>query len=223
MFNIAVVDDDQDIHQYLEKMISKILFKYPIPFKIIHFLSGNDFLNSKEKFSLIILDVEMNNGDGIITKNTFKEHTPIIFLSSYQDRMIEAFGSNVLAYLLKDSKTLEKDLESYLIQIAQADCIYLDHQVIYYRDIVYLKADNVYTIIHTLNKDYLIRKSLKEMEKQLHFPFYRVHKSYIINFDYLKDINHLEITLNNLEVIKISRGKLKDIQKNYYDYLRSII
>ena len=146
----------------------------------------------------------MNNGDGIITKNTFKEHTPIIFLSSYQDRMIEAVGSNVLAYLLKDSINLEKDLESYLIQIAQADCIYLDHQIIYYRDIVYLKADNVYTIIHTLNKDYLIRKYLKEMEKQLHFPFYRVHKSYIINFDYLKDINHLEITLNNLEVIKIS-------------------
>ena len=71
MFNIAVVDDNQDIHQYLEKMISKILFKYPIPFKIIHFLSGNDFLNSKEKFSLIILDVEMNIGDVIITKNTF--------------------------------------------------------------------------------------------------------------------------------------------------------
>lgn len=223
MFNIAVVDDDQNIHQSLEKMISKILFKYPIPFKIVHFLSGNDFLNSNETFSLVILDVEMNNGDGIITKNTFKEHTPIIFLSSYQDRMIEAFGSNVLAYLLKDSINLEKDLESYLIQIAQADCIYLDHQIIYYRDIVYLKADNVYTIIHTLNKDYLIRKSLKEMEKQLHFPFYRVHKSYIINFDYLKDINHLEITLNNLEVIKISRGKLKDIQRNYYNYLRSII
>nr|WP_317999613.1 LytTR family DNA-binding domain-containing protein [uncultured Faecalibacillus sp.] len=201
MFNIAVVDDDQNIHQSLEEMISKILFKYPIPFKIVHFLSGNDFLNSNETFSLVILDVEMNNGDGIITKNTFKERTPIIFLSSYQDRMIKAFGSNVLAYLLKDSINLEKDLESYLIQIAQADCIYLDHQIIYYRDIVYLKADNVYTIIHTLNKDYLIRKSLKEMEKQLHFPFYRVHKSYIINFDYLKDINHLEITLNNLEVI----------------------
>ena len=47
MFNIAVVDDDQNIHQSLEEMISKILFKYPIPFKIVHFLSGNDFLNSR--------------------------------------------------------------------------------------------------------------------------------------------------------------------------------
>lgn len=221
MFKIAIVDDDHDIHKNLEKIISKILLKYSNFFQIIHFFSGNDFLNNKESFSLVILDVEMNNGDGIITKNTFKESTPIIFLSSYQDRMIEAFGSNVLAYLLKDSITLEKDLEQYLIQTIQADYIYLDQQLIYYRDIVYLKSDNVYTIIHTFNKDYIIRKSLKEMDQQLHFPFYRVHKSYIINFNYLKNINHLEITLTNLEKIKISRGKLKDIQKKYCDYLRS--
>lgn len=165
----------------------------------------------------------MNDGDGILTKNSLAVHTPIIFLSSYQDRMIEAFGNHVIAYLLKNSHTLSQDLEKYLIQISKTDCIYLDNQMIDYKEIIYLKADNVYTIIHTYNKDYLIRKSLKDMEKELHFPFYRVHKSYIINFDYLKDINHLELTLTTSEIIKISRGKLKDIQQSYYDYIRSTL
>ena len=223
MFHIAIVDDDQSIHQKLEKMITSILFKYPIPFTVSHFFSGNEFLNTKDTFSLIILDIEMNDGDGILTKNSLEVHTPIIFLSSYQDRMIEALGNHVVAYLLKNSHTLSQDLERYLLQISKTDCIYLDNQMIDYKEIIYLKADNVYTIIHTYSKDYLIRKSLKDMEKELHFPFYRVHKSYIINFDYLKDINHLELTLTTSEVIKISRGKLKDIQQSYYDYIRSTL
>ena len=106
MFHIAIVDDDQVIHQKLEEMITSILFKYPIPFKVSHFFSGNAFLSSKDIFSLILLDIEMNDGDGILTKNSLKTHTPIIFLSSYQDRMIEAFGNHVVAYLLKKQSYL---------------------------------------------------------------------------------------------------------------------
>ena len=74
MFHIAIVDDDQSIHQKLEEMITSILFT------VSHFFSGNEFLNNKDIFSLIILDIEMNDGDGILTKNSLKVHTPIIFL-----------------------------------------------------------------------------------------------------------------------------------------------
>ncbi|MGN8756067.1 hypothetical protein [Catenibacterium mitsuokai] len=51
-----------------------------------------------------------------MTKNSLKVHTPIIFLSSYQDRMIEAFGNHVIAYLLKNSHTLSQDLEDILFK-----------------------------------------------------------------------------------------------------------
>ena len=44
MFHIAIVDDDQAFHQKLEEMITSILFKYPIPFKVSHFFSFS-FLN----------------------------------------------------------------------------------------------------------------------------------------------------------------------------------
>ena len=54
MFHIAIVDDDQSIHQKSEEMISSILFKYPIPFTVSHFFSGNEFLNNKDIFSIII-------------------------------------------------------------------------------------------------------------------------------------------------------------------------
>ncbi|MGE9999398.1 hypothetical protein [Catenibacterium mitsuokai] len=39
----------------------------------------------------------------------------------------------------------------------------------------------------------------------------------------MKDINHLKLTLTTSEIIKISRGRLKDIQQSYYDYIRSTL
>ena len=60
MFHIAIIDDDQSIYQKSEEMITSILYKYPIPFKVSHFFSGNEFFNYKDTFSLIIIDVEMN-------------------------------------------------------------------------------------------------------------------------------------------------------------------
>ena len=54
MFHIAIVDDDQSIHQKLEEMITSILFKYPIHFTVSHFFSGNEFLTNKDTFSLNI-------------------------------------------------------------------------------------------------------------------------------------------------------------------------
>ena len=50
--------------------------------------------------------------------------------------MIEAFGNHVIAYLSKNSHTLSQDLERYLIQISKTDCIYLDNQMIDYKEII---------------------------------------------------------------------------------------
>ena len=52
--------------------------------------------------------------------------------------MIEAFGNHVIAYLLKNSHTLSRDLERYLIQISRTDCIYLVNQMSDYQEIPHL-------------------------------------------------------------------------------------
>ena len=39
MFHIAIIDDDQSIHQKLEEMITSILFKYPIHFTCLLYTS----------------------------------------------------------------------------------------------------------------------------------------------------------------------------------------
>ena len=89
------------------------------------------------------------------------------------------------------------------------DSIFVKKKHLYYRipfiDIQFIKADNVYLEVHTADKKFLVRSPLKEYLKKLPYnKFYRSHKSYIVNIDYIEAINYKDIMINN-RLIPISK------------------
>ena len=89
------------------------------------------------------------------------------------------------------------------------DSIFVKKQHLYYRiqfgDIQFIKADNVYLEVNTLDKKFLVRSPLKDyLEKLPQNKFYRAHKSYIVNVDHIDAINSKDIMINNT-LIPISK------------------
>lgn len=80
-----------------------------------------------------------------------------------------------------------------------------------FTDITYVKAEHVYVEIYTnSNKMFLSRCSLTKFSQKLPGNFFRTHRSYIVNLDYLDAINYLIVIVNGIEV---------PIGKNYRDEL----
>lgn len=76
------------------------------------------------------------------------------------------------------------------------------------KDIVYFEADVNYTKIHMASgRTNVISYTLKKIEKRLGgLPtFCRVHRSFIINMDYIKTIQPTEILLKNKQTVLFSR------------------
>lgn len=78
-------------------------------------------------------------------------------------------------------------------------------------DIIYCKADNVYTEVHLCNNTIISTKNLKDFEDILHQHFFfRVHHSYLININhikkYIKGDGGLVIMSNDAE-IEVSRRR----------------
>jgi len=89
------------------------------------------------------------------------------------------------------------------------DSIFVKKQHLYYRiqfgDIQFIKADNVYLEVNTVDKKFLVRSPLKDyLEKLPKKKFYRAHKSYIVNVDHIDAINSKDIMINN-NLIPISK------------------
>ena len=99
--------------------------------------------------------------------------------------------------------------ESFTSNSVLKDSIFVKKQHLYYRiqfgDIQFIKADNVYLEVNTVDKKFLVRSHLKDyLEKLPKHKFYRAHKSYIVNVDHIDAINSKDIMINNT-LIPISK------------------
>ncbi|PCJ94111.1 MAG: DNA-binding response regulator [Flavobacteriaceae bacterium] len=111
----------------------------------------------------------------------------------------------------------EEEEENHMSNAVLKDSIFVKKQHLYYRiqfeDIQYIKADNVYLEVHTVDKKFLVRSPLKDyLGKLPQNKFYRAHKSYIVNVDHINAINSKDIMINN---------KLIPISKDFKEFIIS--
>ena len=99
---VAICDDIEIYREYVEELCQRY---FGNDLECVNcFSSGEDLLNTKEAFDLLFLDIEMPGVDGISVKNHYEmvqKDVLIIFLTSHKERIREAFGKNVFAFLDK--------------------------------------------------------------------------------------------------------------------------
>ena len=91
-------------------------------------------------------------------------------------------------------------------------------QMVNTSDIMYLEADSNYTIIHLSGlKKIVASRTMGDFEKILDQPaFFRIHKSIIINLNYLKAYSSYQgnfVELNDGTSLSISRRRLNDFRE----------
>lgn len=107
MINIAICDDENIIVSQIESIIFNICKRESILVDTDVFYSGQTLekeISNGTKYDLIYLDIQMANGDGIVTaKNIRKmdENVLLIYVSGYDKYMMELFRLDVFAFIKK--------------------------------------------------------------------------------------------------------------------------
>jgi len=122
---------------------------------------------------------------------------------------LSSFNYNEKAAGTTNAPTEEVPDDKLVSNSVLKDSIFVKKQHLYYRiqfgDIQFIKADNVYLEVNTVDKKFLVRSPLKDyLEKLPSNKFYRAHKSYIVNVDHIEAINSKDILINN-NLIPISK------------------
>ena len=244
MIKAILVDDEQDALESLSWEIRSfcpsisIIDTFTNPEEAI---SAINYL----KPDCVFLDIEMPEMDGFQLLSMLKYRDfDLIITTAYDNYAIQAFKESAIDYLLKPIDTddllkvsekikknkeknhLGTELKVVLENIKNSQYngpkkigIPLIGKTIYVstNDIIYCKSDGNYTTIHLLNNEqHLLSKKIKDVEALINSPlFLRVHQSYLVNSNFIKEYVKNEgyyLVLedkNNIPVSKANRNFLQ--------------
>lgn len=126
---IAICDDQEVYREDILEHCKRLLQGENVIYSC--FASGEELLDSGFQFDFLFLDIEMTGMDGIQVKNlleTQNAQAKIIFLTSHEERMIEAFGANVIGFLRKPVQ------EEMLLPIIRKMKLFTDRKTVEWED-----------------------------------------------------------------------------------------
>lgn len=120
--------------------------------------------------------------------------------------------------LLTEKRKIEAKHEFTIAELkSERNKTIIDHIVLQNKskiildDLYYIRSDDHYLELTTKGKKEISRGSLKKLEDQLPSNFFRCHKSYIVNSNYIKSSSVKEIIMKNNDVIPTSRSYKYDL------------
>lgn len=229
--NIAICDDNIEHISILENYLFEIS---NIKIECDAYQSGeslvNAYKNNIERYDVVFLDMEMKNLNGIETANLiqeFDEHIIIVFVTSHSEYMKESFQCQPFRFVEKplDYEELKKVFYDIYKKLSKKRKIFsfMENKTkvrLYCDDIIYCESQAHWVWIYTKEKLYKICKSLSDLYEQLDKEMmFQVHKSFIINFNYIYIIKGNNIQLYHCDkVIPISRSYKKLFLEEYINF-----
>jgi two-component system, LytTR family, response regulator len=235
-----VIDDEQ----LARDLLMEFLESFPDIEVLGQSSKGNEAVAdiNRQKPDLIFLDVQMPGMTGFEVLEKIAHEPYVIFTTAYDQYAIQAFEKNAVDYLLKplDEERfklavnravarIQAEQKSYdeLIQNVKVGQEYDTHVFVQkseklinlpVEDIIYLEASGDYTVLNTKGDQYLSSSGIGKLEEKLNPDmFIRIHRSTIINLNYLKEI---EKHFNGGMIVKMQSGKSFPVSRTYAKLIR---
>jgi DNA-binding LytR/AlgR family response regulator len=208
-----VVEDEEHARNRLKRLLAKWDDEIAVTGEAV---DGNMAVEliSTQKPDLVFLDIELPAVDGLKVLEMVPCHPSVIFTTAFNKYALDAFKSIAVDYLLKpiEQESLDKairklkiigyrqdsitDKIEYLVNSARGKaytripCRVGDRIFLVEPDtILYFKAENKYTTIQTVDREFVIETPLHEIEHKVdRNSFVRIHRNTIVNQDWIQEL-----------------------------------
>ena len=239
MLKAVIIDDEPKAIQGLSWELSnfsdeiEVIATFTEPEKALHYIKNT-------QLDCLFLDVEMPTMDGFqFLEKLERKDFAVIITTAYNAYAIKALKKEAIDYLLKpiDSDDLKETIakiKKHNSRISNSDrfekillnfnnklihkkiTINTDGKLVFLEanDILYAESDGNYSTLYLLhNKKIVLTKKLKEVGALLPSDsFFRIHNSYIINLNKIKEFIKIDgyVVLENNKRIPVSRQRKSD-------------
>ena len=229
---IAVCDDEKEIRDMFAEKIGKL---YPKA-ELLLYRSGEELLLSDKEPDILLLDIQMPGKNGMETAEELRRKNKkaiIIFVTALDDFVFQAFDVGAFHYLVKpfDDEKFTEVLQNAVKQFEERKKLENaggkrekpnlmittggEHITVNPEDIVYAEVFDRKVILHTMESDIEYYGKMKELEKKVGDAFYRTHRSFLVNFEFIRKYDAATVYLK--------RGQALISKQNYGEFVKSYL
>ena len=156
-------------------------------------------------------------------------HSLLIFVTVLKEYVFDAFGVEAYDYLIKplDNDHFKRTMDRVIMSLEQrtAKSIVVQRgtscEVILLAEIVYCEVQGRKIYIHQSNGkiiDYYDK--LDDLEQRVDRRFFRCHRSYLVNLEYVRGCNAGQVMLPQSDKIPVSRLRERDLTQALLRYMK---
>lgn len=235
MIKIAFCDDDMEVLHQMNELLDRYQVERNEDITYAAFQSPFELLTEIEKGirpDILFLDVVMPGQNGMDVAKEIRQYDmnmKIIFLTSSPEFAVESYSVGAYFYQLKPIweesffrlmdavlAECEKKKKNSLILRSKDGITRIDLQQLEYCEVLGRKL-----LFHLENGAVLESAgSLDDLAGQLmqYSNFFRPHRSFLVNMEYIQNISSRSIKMVNDAVIPIPHGKCSEIKNTYMEY-----
>lgn len=229
---IAICDDDWSMQKTLRVFIDQTY--QDLDMLVDGFTSGEALLASIQKqtrhYDLILLDIEMQGIDGIATAKQVRRLLPecyIIFITSHDEFALTGYEVAAFRYLVKPlvPEKLQEAVSAVRAEMADHVTLHVEdgpvEALLRVKDIYYAEAQDKRVRVVLRDTAFSDRRGIDEIAGLLESEeFFRVHRSYLVNFRYVGRIDKNSVYLVSGEEIPVSRLRKKAFRNAFQAYVK---
>jgi DNA-binding LytR/AlgR family response regulator len=122
--NILIIEDEEATARKLRRMVLDVEPTATIAGMTVSVEESAEWLQTHPKPDLILMDIELADGQSFDIFNRVSVTSPVIFITAYDEYAIKAFKVNSIDYLLKPVK--EDDLRGALTKLRTMKAAFLE-------------------------------------------------------------------------------------------------
>lgn len=227
MLHIAVCDDENAICTQIEQLVTEACRGLEVEADIDIFNSGEGLmrrLDEKNVYHLIFLDIELQHCSGLIVGRHIRDElqddvTQIVFVSGkseYDRKLFEFRPFHFIAKPVGQQKILQV-IEKYIRIFGNKSDIFnykygRDTYWVKISDILYFKSNDRKVLIRTSTGEEEFYGSIERTCEQLkNQGFIMTHKSFLVNYRFIKAFQSEKVVMTNQEEIPIAKSKKKEV------------
>ena len=198
---ILIVDDESLALARLKRMLTTLGYE-----DIVEADNAASALEAVKEnhFDLVLLDINMPETSGLELGYELRYHQEglsIIFQTAYDEHALKAFDIGAVGYLVKpfSMEQLEQSIERVEVENKSSNDIRLmsktgeSYYLLKPEEIYYVKADLSEVMLRSSKGFSYYAQKISDLEKRLlAHDFIRIHRSYLININKIKEIETIE-------------------------------